>query len=153
MAKCKECVYELICAMGEISVTNNKKIICIEREFETKFKGFRPSTTQLLYALQAELTKNPNKDGVKISTKEYIAAIGKNTDNETDFYNAIKTIKEDLDSLHLSVSAGNLTVKLVQATDINKDFITVLFTDIGKTVFLTREEAENALKERDPLGH
>lgn len=121
-------------AMGEISVTSNKRLIRIEREFETKFKGFRPSTTRLLYALQAELTNAPSKDAVKLSTKEYIAAIGKNPDNETDFYNAMKSIKEDLNSLHLSVSVGALTVELVQATDINKDFITVLFTDIYKGI-------------------
>ena len=30
---------------------------------------------------------------------------------------------------------------------------TFLFSDFGKTVFLTREEAEKALKEREPLGH
>lgn len=120
--------------LGEISVHSNKKLIRIEKEFEDKFKDFRPSTTRLMITLQAELTANPSKEIVKLSTKEYIAAIGKNPDNETDFYNAMKVIKDDLNSLHLSVSAGALNVELVQATDVNKDYITVLFTDIYKGI-------------------
>lgn len=120
--------------LNEISIASNKKLIRIEKGFESKFKAFRPSTTRLMLSLQAALTDNPSKPVIKISTRDYISAIGKNPDNEKEFYNTLATIKEDLNSLHVNVSAGSLNVELVQATDADKDYITVQFTDIYKSI-------------------